>query len=270
MVDFFSVLSASERDALAQIEAVATDIDGTLTTGGVLSPEVVLALSKLRKQGLRVCLVTGRSSGWVQGLVSYLPVSAAIAENGGVIFLGRESAPYVRNSETGAFSLFESQDFRMELREMFERLKFTRPSLRETEDNLYRLSDFTFHVTGLSQADLKVMKDEVEACDLAFTWSTIHAHIMPQGQQKGTALEWLLAHWGLACMPANTTLTVGDSPNDATLFCPEKFPISAGVANITNYQNVMDFYPKNIATLTEGDGFVEIVQSLLQLKSESA
>lgn len=249
-----------------KVNVVAMDIDGTLTTSGEFSYAVINALHELKSSDFKLILVTGRPSGWVQGLVTYLPVHAAIAENGGVVFTGSESAPRLRDETTGEYSVVEAQNPREKLSRVFHALKEIHPELRVTEDNCYRLSDFTFHVEGLNLDKLLYLKSEVEALGCAFTWSTIHAHIMPRGQQKGAALRWLLKSMGLESSPAATTLTVGDSPNDSTLFESDFFPYSVGVANIERYRPVMSSFPRIVCTKAEGDGFVEVAESLLRLK----
>ncbi|MEY3902568.1 MAG: hypothetical protein RL189_1874 [Pseudomonadota bacterium] len=269
MTEVFKSISLSDRSTWAGLRVVAVDIDGTLTTRGRFPAEVIASLSLLQSRGIKVCLVTGRPSGWVQGLATYLPVDAAIAENGGVIFLGPETQPLVRDAQTGNYVATGDEHSRGTLQKMFLQLNSAHPHLRVTEDNHYRLSDFTFHVSGLATDVLSALKVKVENSGLAFTWSTIHAHIMPRGQEKGAALEWLLGRWGIDSRPATTTLTIGDSPNDASLFCADKFPLSAGVANIVKYRDLMEHYPRIISTLPEADGFIEIVNTLLKIKSEN-
>jgi hypothetical protein len=269
MTKFFLSSNASDQAMWSALQAIAVDIDGTLTSGGRFSAEVISALSSLRSRGLKVCLVTGRPSGWVQGLVSYLPVDAAIAENGGVIFTGSEAAPLVRSAATGHYIGAQSDEQREPLRNMFAELSAEFPQLKVTGDNIYRLSDFTFHVAGVPASMLAQLKQRVESRGLAFTWSTIHAHIMPRGQEKGTALKWMLGQWGITARPAQTTLTIGDSPNDETMFRAEDFPLSAGVANIVKYRDVMSHYPKIVSTRPEGEGFVEIINTLLKMEIPS-
>lgn len=268
MTDVFKSISLSDRSTWDGLRAVAVDIDGTLTSHGRFPAGVIASLYALQSRGFKLCLVTGRPSGWVQGLATYLPVDAAIAENGGVIFLGAETEPLIRDARTGNYVATDDEQRRESLRQMFLQLRSVRPQLRVTEDNHYRLSDFTFHASGLAADVLGAMKSDVERAGLSFTWSTIHAHIMPGGQEKGTALEWLLAQWGIENRPATTTLTIGDSPNDASLFCVDKFPLSAGVANIVKYRDLMEHYPRIISRLPEADGFIEIVNTLLKIKSE--
>lgn len=252
-----------------QIEVLAMDIDGTLTTSGMFSTSVLASLYRLREAGLKLILVTGRPSGWVQGLVSYLPVDAAIAENGGVIFQGAESLPWLRDASADDYAPIKDSNLRAKLETVFSALKRNHPELETTEDNCYRLSDFTFHAAGLTSEKLFALKAEVEKQECAFTWSTIHAHIMPHGQQKGAALRWLLKRMNFPSNPAVSTLTVGDSPNDATLFAPAFFPVSVGVANIEKYRHMMDFFPAEVSSKSEGDGFVEIADRLLAVKGRS-
>ncbi|MBM3380891.1 MAG: HAD family phosphatase [Betaproteobacteria bacterium] len=250
-----------------KIEALAMDIDGTLSTRGRFAAEVVAVLHALKRAGFTLILVTGRPSGWVQGLVSYLPVDAAIAENGGVVFRGAEAAPLLRKSNGDDYEdAIDVGSRRALLAEVFNRVVQKYPGLKVTEDNVYRLSDYTFHVAGLDSAQLFEIRAFVESLDFAFTWSTIHAHIMPHGQEKGSALCWLLQQMHLPASPASSTLTVGDSPNDVTLFDEGRFPCSAGVANIEKYRGVMSAFPKFISTRSEGDGFVELACKLLDAK----
>jgi len=251
------------------IIAIATDIDGTLTTRGNFSGEVLSILHTLRAAGFRLFLVTGRPSGWVQGLVSYLPVTAAIAENGGVLFLGSETQPLLRNARTGGYAPLQGDGHRLELEKVFQLVKQIYPQLTVTEDNAYRLSDFTFHVSQLSTETLLDIQTIVEKQGYGFTWSTIHGHIMPQGQNKGHALQWLLEQFEIPSKPALSTLTVGDSPNDVSLFDPDIFPYSSGVANIHKYLPVMTHSPQLISQRSEGEGFIEIAQMLLKQKSNA-
>ncbi len=72
---------------------IATDMDGTLTQRGKFTPALLQALDDLAAIGTKVLIVTGRSAGWVSGLVSYLPVAGAIAENGGLFYLAGCEVP---------------------------------------------------------------------------------------------------------------------------------------------------------------------------------
>ena len=67
-------LEPSVRAALlARVRTIATDIDGTLTHGRALDPEVVRVIAALARKGLRIVPVSGRPAGEVLGLCRYLP-----------------------------------------------------------------------------------------------------------------------------------------------------------------------------------------------------
>ncbi len=53
-------------------------------------------------------------------------------------------------------------------------------------------------------------------------------------------------------------VTVGDSPNDESLFNPSYFKHSVGVANVRDYTNQMQHQPTYITTAAEGEGFCEL------------
>ena len=69
---------------LSRVEAVFTDVDGTLTTAGRLRASTLAALERLDRAGVPVVLVTGRPAGFAEAWARTLPVSGVIAENGGV------------------------------------------------------------------------------------------------------------------------------------------------------------------------------------------
>ena len=69
---------------LSRVEAVFTDVDGTLTTAGRLRASTLGALERLDRAGVPVVLVTGRPAGFAEAWARTLPVAGVIAENGGI------------------------------------------------------------------------------------------------------------------------------------------------------------------------------------------
>ena len=65
-------------------------------------------------------------------------------------------------------------------------------------------------------------------------------------------------------------VTVGDSPNDESLFNPSYFNHSVGVANVRDYANQMQHQPTYITSAAEGKGFCELAAYLLKNKLKSA
>src|SRR5205814_1810378 len=82
MSDFTPLANAD----LSQVQAVFTDVDGTLTTEGRIRASTLAALERLGEAGVRVVLVTGRPAGWGECWARNLPVEGVIAENGGLYF----------------------------------------------------------------------------------------------------------------------------------------------------------------------------------------
>jgi predicted mannosyl-3-phosphoglycerate phosphatase (HAD superfamily) len=143
------MLQPLDPTVLSCLQLVATDVDGTLTRQGKFTPELLTALNDLAAVGLRVILVTGRSAGWVNGLAAYLPVVGAIAENGGLFYQGM-------NAELLS-PIADLQLHRQQLAAVFAELQQRFPQIRETPDNGFRLTDWTFDVAGLSIDELREM-----------------------------------------------------------------------------------------------------------------
>src|SRR6185503_418813 len=75
-------LSECPRATLAAIRGILTDIDETVSTEGHLTAEAYGALQALRRAGLLVVPVTGRSAGWCDMIARFWPVDAVVGENG--------------------------------------------------------------------------------------------------------------------------------------------------------------------------------------------
>jgi len=235
---------------------IATDMDGTLTQAGLFRPGLLQALTELQAAGLAVLIVTGRSAGWVQGLVSYLPVAGAIAENGGL---------YVAKPDLQPQPLVDLRDItahRQQLAQLFAQLQGQYPQLRESSDNRFRLSDWTFDVADLSPATLTSLQVACEHQGWGFTYSTVQCHLKLPHQDKAPGLQTVLRRYFPELSPEQV-LTVGDSPNDQSLFDPAYFPHSVGVANVAHYRHRMTHLPTYLTTEAEAAGFCELAQQLL-------
>jgi HAD superfamily hydrolase (TIGR01484 family) len=233
------------------VSMIATDMDGTLTRSGRFDARLFQALERLKDAGIPVVVVTGRSAGWVSGLAHYLPVAGAIAENGGVFFQDGRVEYLV---EVG-----EIADYRGRLAQMFETLRDRFGQIRETEDNAFRQTDWTFDVTGLASDELAVMAQMCASAGWGFTFSTVQCHIMSAKQNKAAGLQRVLAR-SYPGVDRSRLVTVGDSPNDETLF---GFPHSVGVANVRDYVQVLGQLPKFVTVGEEGAGFCELVDRIL-------
>jgi len=238
------------------VRLVATDFDGTVTEKGQLSAEAIAALSKLQQLGIAVVMVTGRSAGWVHGLRHYLPIAGAIAENGGLYHSQPDTPSDI------LVSLPSLTQHRQNLAQVFQKLKIAFPHLEEATDNSFRFTDWTFDVAGLSDTDLIQLKQQCREQGYSFTYSSVQCHIKPQGQDKATALKTVLSKYFPHFTPEQV-ITIGDSPNDESLFNPQCFPLSVGVANIQEYSKELTHQPQYLTEAREGKGFCELANYLL-------
>lgn len=237
-------------------QLIATDMDGTLTRQSQFTADLFTGLAQLQAAGLPVVIVTGRSAGWVQGIAHYLPIAGAMAENGGV-YLPSGEDPVVLSA------IADLSTHRRALGAMFAELQRHWPHLAPSHDNPFRLTDWTFPIDGLSQTDLDAMATQCQAQGWGFTYSTVQCHIFPIGQSKAAGLRTVLGHY-FPSVNRDQVLTVGDSPNDESLFNPADFPHSIGVANVNHYWDQLQHRPCCVTQQPEVAGFLEVVAGVLE------
>jgi len=247
--------SNSSRLAFSKVRLVATDMDGTLTTNGEFTAELLQAFGRLKDSGLAVLIVTGRSAGWVSAIVNYLPVVGAIAENGGLYIDKADLEPIILPD------IPRISRHRDRLGSLFNRFKDRYPTLVPSVDNPYRITDWTFDITGLSPSDLAWMQKTCETQSMGFTYSTVQCHIKILRQSKAMGLAKVLQQ-RFPQLSAADIVTVGDSPNDESLFAAQ-FPQSVGVANVAHYLPTLAHSPTYITAAAEGAGFIELANYLI-------
>ena len=243
-------------NCFSNVRFIATDMDGTLTTNGKFTPALLQALTNLALANFKVIIVTGRSSGWVSGLVSYLPIAGAVAENGGLFYQSGEEVPVTLTQIPDLFS------HRQKLATAFQELHTLFPHIQESADNRFRITDWTFDVQGLSTNELKILADLCLQMNLGFTYSNVQCHIKPLEQDKAVGLLQVLRQ-NFPEYTLGQVLTVGDSPNDESLFDERYFPLSVGVANVREYVNQLKYQPAFITLAKEGQGFCELSDYIL-------
>ena len=238
-----------------QIKLIATDMDGTLTQQEKLGSQLLATLIKLKHAGIDVLITTGRSAGWVQAIANYLPVVGVMAENGGLLYWQNDIKPRLM----AAMNLAEH---RYNLSQMFNLLQSKFPHLIESEDNRFRVTDWTFEVKGLSLQELAKIDSICQAEGYGFTYSSIQCHIKPPYQDKAFGLNKIISQYFPNLTPKEF-LTVGDSPNDESMFNPQYFPLSVGVANVAQYSDRLKYQPAYITSKSEGEGFIELAELII-------
>lgn len=239
---------------------MATDMDGTLTQAGKFTSKLLQSLEKLARTEIPVLIVTGRSAGWVSGLVTYLPVAGAIAENGGLFYSADCGEPIPLTA------IPNIEEHRRQLARTYQHLQGEFPQLQESTDNRFRLTDWTFDNRDLSRTQLARLEALCASLGWGFTYSSVQCHIKLAAQDKAAGLMRVLQDYFPQYLPEQV-LTVGDSPNDASLFDPERFPLSVGVANILDYVSEIPYQPAYVTQAREGEGFDELVAYLSQFST---
>ncbi|MBD6614480.1 HAD family phosphatase [Komarekiella sp. 'clone 1'] len=249
-------LSKISSTCLSNIRLVATDMDGTLTKRGKFTATLLQALEDLAASGIPVLIVTGRSAGWVSGLSSLMPIAGAMAENGGLFFPSGNQKPVTLTP------IADLAEHRQHLAIAFKQLQTKFPQIQESADNRFRITDWTFDVAALSLSELQTLDNLCQQMGWGFTYSNVQCHIKPQGQDKAVGLLQVLR--GYVQYSPEQVVTVGDSPNDESLFDPRYFPVSVGVANVLEYVNQLQYQPAYVTTYAEVEGFCELCSYLLK------
>lgn len=256
-----SLPQSARNSSFARIRLVATDMDGTLTTKGKFTNALLQTLQDLAAANIKVIIVTGRSAGWVSGLAYYLPVVGAIAENGGLFY------PSQGGQAVTITPIQDLDKHRRDLAAVFKKLQLNFPQIQESEDNRFRITDWTFDVAGLNSDSLQTLSHQCHELGWGFTYSNVQCHIKPLAQDKAVGLSQVLQEY----FPEYTSeevVTVGDSPNDESLFNKNYFPVSVGVANVLEYVDKLEHQPAYVTQNSEGEGFCELSNYLLKVKSE--
>ena len=251
-----SIFKASEN-CWQNVSLIATDMDGTLTKEGKFTSNLLTTLEAIAQTPIDVIIVTGRSAGWVDAVANYLPIKGAIAENGGFFY---------DNQSLSSKLMTKIDDIylhRQQLAQIFSLLQEKFPQIRESTDNRFRLTDWTFDVAGLTTTELEEIDSICGEEGWSFTYSTVQCHIKPPRQDKAIALEKIL-HQYFPQLQSRQVVTVGDSPNDLSLFDPNKFPLSVGVANVLHYKEQLQHQPTYVTSKAEVEGFRELAELLIQ------
>ena len=249
----FAELDGSARATLLRpIRMIATDVDGTLTRGRALDPEVVRVIAAMAREGLSIVPVSGRPAGEVLGLCRYLPgVERAIAENG-LLEVIPDQPPRWLGEPTDRAALLEAG----------RRLDVEHGPLRLTADDMFRVGDVAYERDGRGQAELERLRRAAAELGVFMIWSSVHVHLTPRPPDKGVGLLRFAADHGLD--PA-TILTIGDAPNDEGLFTAGRFGVTVGTADVPAQAAAFRSLPAYVTTGRESTGFLEVALALLAL-----
>ncbi|MCP4760536.1 MAG: HAD-IIB family hydrolase [archaeon] len=256
-----------------KIKVVFCDIDDTISSDGKILPEAYNALWRLNHAGIDVVPITGRCAGWVDHIARMWPVKGVVGENGAFYsYMNDKKQPYqlIKRNFLESENISESKKKFIQIKsEIFKKY----PSIKVASDQPYRefdlAIDFCEDVPPLPMNDVLEIVKIFEKYGAKTKISSIHVNGWFGDYDKLTMTKIFIKEqlgFNLESNP-DWALFIGDSPNDQPMF--EFFPISVGVRNIKNFENILLNFPKYITKNESGIGFAEMTDILLEKLHEN-
>jgi HAD superfamily hydrolase (TIGR01484 family) len=244
---------------------VFTDIDDTLTTGGLIPSYAFDALWQLHDRGIHVVPVTGRPAGWCDHIARMWPVSGVVGENGAFYFVYDRKRRKMRRR----YSVGERQreQGRKRLKRIKERVLVEVKGSAVAADQPYRISDlaidFCEDVEPLDRGAVKricdIAREEGAVCKV----SSIHVNCWYGHFDKISCVKLFLREETKREFEKmkDRILFIGDSPNDEPMF--KEFSVSIGVANLSGFLEELEYLPQYITSRKSSMGFREAIDRIL-------
>ncbi len=233
---------------------LASDIDGTMTVDGRIPLSVLQAWQDAETAGLRVLLVTGRSSGEALGLARYLPHATwAVAENGARLLIPDQPLELLvppRPTE--------------HLREVARQMAGDKP-LRLTADAFAREGDLAFERDGRTDAEVAELQRLAQMQGVHLIWSSVHIHLSAHLPDKGAAVLKIAERWQVQ---PHEIATIGDSHNDEGLWQPQRFGVTVGTADVTRLE--LKHAPMWRTERPGGEGWCEFMRAWTRARGAEA
>ncbi|OQW87169.1 MAG: HAD family hydrolase [Rhodoferax ferrireducens] len=269
------------------ITGVFTDIDDTLTTHQVITPDALQALADLKAAGLAVIPITGRPVGWCAphalgdaalGLPAW-SVDAMVAENGGVAFapefISQNGLQPLSNKGKKLSKIYFSdasqlQANQQKMRQVAELILQQVPGSALSNDHAGRETDIAIdynEVHLLPPDQVARVVALFQANGMQATVSSIHINGWIGRHNKLEAARWMVRTLFGRDLDAELAqwVYVGDSTNDQVMF--EHFTHSVGVANIHRFDDQMQHWPRYETVGERGAGFAEVARALLAARA---
>jgi len=251
------------------LSGVFFDIDDTFTSFGKILPDAYQSLWELKNSGLKVVPITGRPAGWCDHIARMWPVDGIVGENGALYF-------WFDNIEQKLKKRFiDPEDIRADKRQRLARIRDEILSdvsgVAVASDQLYRETDLAIDycedVNLIDQKSIdricQIFKKNNAQCKV----SSIHINGWFGNYDKLKMTKMFAQElWSVDLnISKDCFIFCGDSPNDEPMF--KYFPYTAGVKNVLRFANQMSHMPAFVASQEGGDGFVEIVKTILQYRT---
>jgi HAD superfamily hydrolase (TIGR01484 family) len=257
-----------DMEIAKNFEGIFFDIDDTFTTYGKIPAPAFEALWRIKESGLKVVPITGRPAGWCDHIARMWPVDAVVGENGAFYFWLDERAGKLRKRFLDPDPV--RREKRARLAQIGQEVLELVPGTDIASDQSYREADlaidFCEDVKPLDWPAIEricaIFRKHGATCKV----SSIHVNGW-FGDYDKLGMTRIMARelWGIE-LAANRRrfLFCGDSPNDEPMF--QFFPFSTGVNNVLRFIERMQHLPTFVADREGGEGFAEIVATILALR----
>lgn len=250
-----------------EVRVLFTDIDGTLTAHGRLPSHSYKKIEHLQESGLAVIPVTGRPAGWCELIARLWPVHGVIGENGAFYFRydGERMIRHFFRPRSAR------RDDRKKLKAIWHEIRQSVPGAAIASDQFSRLFDlavdFSEDVSPLSKKDVDKIVAIFKKHGATAKISNIHVNGWFGDHDKVSACRaYAKKEFKMNADELNSHCAfVGDSPNDEPMFAALKH--SFAVANIKDFLEDLEFKPAYVTDRAEADGFCEVADRLLALRS---
>jgi HAD superfamily hydrolase (TIGR01484 family) len=244
------------------------DIDDTFTSNGKIESRAFQALWLAREAGLKLVPITGRPAGWCDHIARMWPVDGVVGENGAFYFCYDEAAQKLKKR------FMDPEEVRKEKRGRLEAVKVeileSVPGAALASDQRYRETDLA--IDYCEDVPPLPWKEVERICTLFLKHgatckvSSIHVNGWFGNYSKLDMTRlFVQERWGFDLDSLRERFVFcGDSPNDEPMF--DYFPYSVGVKNIDRFAGQMKQLPSFLAKYEGGEGFAEIVATLLHGK----
>ena len=203
------------------IEAIAVDIDGTITDDKRrICISAIEALRKAEKAGIPTIIVTGNVVNYAYAAEVLIGCSGGlVAENGGIVFKEGENDNAVETMVDREFVTSAENHLKEKLGDKFD--------LHASHDNMYRLTETVFYKTLPKEELEEALKDFKYIDELEIYDSGFALHITDRRVNKGTSLRYLCERNGINM---ENVMAIGDSQNDEDFLKEAGYKIAVGNA----------------------------------------
>ena len=254
---------------LSHVEAVFTDVDGTLTTRGRLTSATLRAIEWLNAHHVKVVLVSGRPAGWGEAWVRQWPVAGAIMENGALHFAWRGTKLVKAYAQRAAQRARDRKSLHAHVRAAIDHV----PGARLSGDSIYTEVDLAIDYAedvqlGPGAAD--ALESFLARRGVTAVRSSVHVNCWLGRFDKLSAVRrYARLEWKQTVRPDERRFAyVGDSFNDAPMF--GAFPLSIGVANVRDVLDQIESKPRFVTRAREGKGFGEVADAVMRAQRRTS